>query len=154
MSMRAKARQNLMVAAVNAAIEQGVITLECEPVTSAVFEFVLGPYPVIASVSDAGFDEVSIHVIALPTALGRRFVEAAVFYEHKKFGGAYASGWLERRDGKYLQSGFIYYGRKTVTEVLSMLTVKPLGFGTHPIKGRYDYRREFEAIFGPIRGQR
>ena len=36
MSTRATARQNLLVASVNAALEQHLITLECEPVTGAV----------------------------------------------------------------------------------------------------------------------
>jgi hypothetical protein len=46
MSTRATARQNLLVAAINTALERDLITLECEPVTSTVFEFNIGPYPV------------------------------------------------------------------------------------------------------------
>ena len=44
--MRARAKHNLLVATVNAALEPGLITLECEPVASTEFEFTLGPYSV------------------------------------------------------------------------------------------------------------
>jgi hypothetical protein len=56
---RAVAKQNLLVATVNTALERGLITLECRPVASVAFEFNIEMYPVVASVADAGFDEVA-----------------------------------------------------------------------------------------------
>jgi hypothetical protein len=46
-STREKARENLQVAAVNAALEQQLITLECAPVETAKFEFELAGLPVL-----------------------------------------------------------------------------------------------------------
>jgi hypothetical protein len=80
LSTRTIAKQNLLVASVNAALERHLLTLECEPVASAVFEFNIGPYPVIAALDDAGFDEVAIKAIVCPTELGRRMVQCAIFH--------------------------------------------------------------------------
>lgn len=148
-SARQQARQNLLVATVNAALKQKLITLQCEPVTSAVFEFTLAGYPVIAAVSDAGFDEVAIKAIVGPTAMGRKFVRCSVRYEFRRHGEAATFAWLERRDGKYLQSGVNYHGTKAVTERLSRLSVAPRGFDTVPTASGYDWFRECERVFGP-----
>src|SRR4051794_9865981 len=78
-SQRSRARQNLLVAAVNTALERGLITLEREPVTPAAFEFEIAGEPVIASVRDVGFDEVSVKVMVRPTAQGWKFIHAAHF---------------------------------------------------------------------------
>jgi hypothetical protein len=92
MSTREKARLNLLVATVNAAIERKLITLQCEPVASAKFGFELGDHPIISWVADAGFDEVMLHTIACPTELGR---DRARSIRHK--GGLLAGGQLRSR---------------------------------------------------------
>jgi hypothetical protein len=115
LSTRTIAKQNLLVASVNAALERHLLTLECEPVASAVFEFNIGPYPVIAALDDAGFDEVAIKAIVCPTELGRRMVQCAIFHGWQRFGEATTFAWLERRTGKYLQSSVNYHGTKAVT---------------------------------------
>jgi hypothetical protein len=140
-SHRATVRQNLLVATVNTALERGLIALECEPVTSAVFEFNVETYPVIASVADAGFDEVAIHAIVNPTDLGRQTAQCAVLYEWRRFGEATTFAWLERRSGKYLQSGVNYHGTKAVTAYLGGVAITPLGFGTKPTKAGYDFHK-------------
>jgi hypothetical protein len=147
-SQRKMARQNLLVASVNAALEQHLITLECEPVVSTKFEFNIGAYPVIASVADAGFDEVSIKAIVNPTELGRRTAKCAVWNGFRRFGEATTFAWLERRCGKYLQSGVEYHGTQAVTEYLGALAITPLGFGTKPTKTGYDFHKEYESVFG------
>jgi hypothetical protein len=149
MNSRTKARQNLLVASVNTALERGLITLECEPVTSTKFEFNIGPHPVIAYVSDAGFDEVSIHATVNPTELGRRMVSCAVWHGWRRFGEATTFAWLERHSGKYLQSGVEYHGTKAITAYLGTLTITPLGFDTKPTKTGYDFHKEYESVFGP-----
>jgi len=151
---RAKSRQNLLVAALNVAIERKLIALECELVTKATYEFALAGLPIIAYVNDAGFDEVAVNVICCPTPRGRETIFCSVFYEWRKFGEASTFGWLERRSGKYLQSGVNYHGTKETTAALAALTVKPLGFGTQPIKGGYDFHLEFENVFGSARRKR
>ena len=86
MSTRARARQNLQAATVNAALERGLITLECEPVEPATFAFELAGLPVLAHVHEAGFDEVSVKAIVAPTRLGREFIACAIHHEHRRFG--------------------------------------------------------------------
>lgn len=109
-SQRKIVRQNLLVATVNAALEQGLITLECEPVASTKFQFNIGPYPVIGYVHDAGFDEVSIHATVNPQPSSGEFISCAIHHEFRRFGEATTFAWLERRDGKYLQFGVEYHG--------------------------------------------
>ncbi len=150
-SSRTMARQNLLVAAVNEALTHQLITLECEPVTPATFEFTLDGRPVISYVDDAGFDEVTVHVTCRPTALGQRDIHCAILHEWRKFGEAVTFGWLERRSGKYLQSGIDYHGTKQITKALGALMVEPRGFDTKPVKGSYDFHLEFESVFGPVR---
>jgi hypothetical protein len=109
-SQRSRARQNLLVAAVNTPLERRLITLEREPVTQAAFEFLIAGEPVIASVRDAGFDEVSIKVMVRPTALGRKFAQSVIFSQWRKFAEARTYAWLERRTGRYLQTTGEYHG--------------------------------------------
>jgi hypothetical protein len=110
-SLKAKARQNLLVATVNAALEQGLITLDCAPVSSATFEFTINGHPVIAYVHDIGFDEVSIKATVCPTPYGRQYVASAsaTSYRFRRLGEGIVNGWLERRSGAswYFPSGTI-----------------------------------------------
>ena len=79
---RDAARQNLQVTAVNTALSAKLITLDCTPVADAKFEFELAGLPVVATVHDAGFDEVSVRIIVAPTELGRKLVGAALALAH------------------------------------------------------------------------
>jgi hypothetical protein len=147
-SARAMAGQNLIVASVNTALTRRLIALECELATQAKFEFTLDGHPVIAYVNDAGFDEVSVRAICCPTELGREFIRCEILHGWREYGEAVTFGWLERRSGKHLQSGVIYHGTKEITAVLGALVVEPLGFGTKPVKGGYDWHLECESGFG------
>jgi hypothetical protein len=147
-STREKARQNLQVAAVNAALEQQLITLECAPVETAKFEFELTGLPVLVCLHDAGFDEVGFYVMVAPTELGRKLHGAGGLHWRRELCAAYAFYWLERRTGKYLQSSVNYNGTKAVTEALSDLRIVPNGFGTKPTKDGYDWFKECEHVFG------
>ena len=105
----AKALRNLIVATVNTALERGLLTLDCEPFEVEGFEFELAGMTVVGHVRDVGFDEVSVNAIVEPTALGRASVHVALFVKKiSRFGAAAASMWLERRDGKYLQTTFSF----------------------------------------------
>ena len=148
MGIRDKARQNLLVAAVNVALERQLITLDCQPIETTIFEFELAGLPVLASVTDIGFDEVSVKTLVAPTELGRSFIKTALFHGSRRFGAATAWGVLERQSGGYLQTTGNYRGAKVVTEKLSELTIVPDGFGLEPTRGGYYFRREHEAVFG------
>jgi hypothetical protein len=91
-SARAMAGQNLIVASVNTALTRRLIALECELATQASFEFTLDGHPVIAHVNDAGFDEVSVHVICRPTEQGRKSIRAAILHGWREYGEAVTFG--------------------------------------------------------------
>ena len=73
-SIRGTARQNLLVATVNVALERQLITLDCQPFKAARFEFELAGLPVLAHVSDGSFDEVQGFRLAssLPDRVGSK----------------------------------------------------------------------------------
>src|SRR5258705_6189235 len=108
-SDRAKAWRNLMVAAINAAIEQGAIKLQPdgEPKKGRRVEFALLGQPAIAWVREIGWDEISVHAIWQPTKKRKEFVDAGFISNHNtagRFGLAVAEGWLERRTGCWVQA--------------------------------------------------
>lgn len=113
-STRMRAWRNAMVAGINEALTLRLFTLAPSDnrwpgaiaegngqAKSYSFEFEFESIPAVASVFDAGFDELSIHVALWPTAQGKYWVGAsgAGFLA----GEVYSSGWLERRDGAWLQ---------------------------------------------------
>ena len=153
MGIRDKARQNLIVRAINVVLERRLMALDRHPIEDTTFAFELLGLPVIASVCDIGFDEVSVKAIICPTTLGRKFVGCLIWPGFRRFGAAAAWGVLERRTGKYLQTTGNYHGAKAVTGKLSELAIVPHGFGLEPTADGYDFHRECEAVFGPPRSR-
>lgn len=113
---RQRAWRNLMVSAINVGIERRLFTLRPGdnrwPAEikdgrreSFSYRFEVAGVPAIASVSDAGWDELNIHSAMWPTPDADRWIGVGL----ARFlpGEAVASGWLERRDGAWLQ----YNGR-------------------------------------------
>ncbi|MBP2315516.1 hypothetical protein [Azospirillum soli] len=145
-SIRARAWRNVMVAAVNTAVEQRLISVRPgdnrwpgwtpdraqqhrQPGGSgAVFRFTIGDIPAIGYVGDAGFDEVSVHVALWPTDRGEEWV--SVGNAGFNAGDVFASGWLERRTGAWLQySVSSLKCRKQRLETVASLDIKPTCFG-------------------------
>jgi hypothetical protein len=140
---RHRAWRNMMVAAINAALEQRLISLkpgdnrwprarekDSRGLTeSHVFPFVFGnDVPAFAYLGDAGWDELSIHVALWPTREGEQRVAAA----HAYFlaGDAYAAGWLERQRGAWLQSSTDHFScRKSRISTVASAAIAPRGFG-------------------------
>jgi len=111
-SLRDRAWRNMMVAAINTGIERRLFTIRAGdnrwPGSDTpnrgeihVFEFDIEGIPAIASVSDAGWDELAIHIALWPTPEGKRWVRTS----NGGFlaGEAFAMGWMERKDGAWLQ---------------------------------------------------
>lgn len=137
---RKLAWRNMMVAAINAGIEQKLFSIRpgdnrwpnanAERDRTFVFDFVIGNgIPALGSVVDGGYDELAIHVAFWPTDVGRRFVAAA----NAGFvaGEAFAAGWLERRRGAWLEVPSrpdLWCRRHRLSEIVD-LVVKPKGFG-------------------------
>jgi hypothetical protein len=130
-----------MVAGINAGIEQRLFTVRRGdnrwPGVAGdthdrrgphVFHFMVGAIPALGSVSDAGWDELAMHVTFWPTVDGERWVRAsnAGFLA----GELFASGWLERRDGTWLQvaSKPEFSCRKSRPAVAATLRLDPRGY--------------------------
>ncbi|MBU6464271.1 MAG: hypothetical protein KGL35_09230 [Bradyrhizobium sp.] len=135
-SARAQGWRNLMIAAVNAGLAQKHFSLKPGdnrwPTTQNqghVYEFIFdNEIEAIGYVNDAGWDELTIHVALWPARDGRKFVRTvnAGFYA----GEAYATGWLERRSGAWLQSSpDSLRCRKKLLSRIAGATVAPSGFG-------------------------
>lgn len=138
-SLRDRAWRNMMVAAINAGIEQRFFSVRrgdnrwplSENRQTHVFAFEFGDgVPALCSLCDAGWDEISIHVALWPTIRGVELVGAAGagFYA----GEAFASGWLERKSGAWLQSSTeTLKCRRKLLRAVADVNVKPIGFGDH-----------------------
>lgn len=144
-SARKRAWRNAMVAGINEAIDRRLFTVRpgdnrwpgatndrFEQREPFAFSFSVGEIPAVASVHDAGFDELSIHVALWPTPEGERWVKPinAGFLA----GDVFASGWLERRDGAWLQvsrdrgQGWGFRCRQNRLGEVAALNLRPKGY--------------------------
>jgi hypothetical protein len=154
-SARARAWRNVMSAAVNAGLRRGLFSLdpkgphwpghaETPPSERASVEFeaeLLGGAPGRVYVADAGWDELSLHVVLWPrratTSIRDGFVQSA------PRGEVDAAGWLERRKGAWLQTDLGRTGardrrsagmlaiRSHRRDQVASATVAPMGFADH-----------------------
>ncbi len=131
-STRAKAWRDAMVGAINAGLEQGVFTLEpSNRPQLMVYEFTLGGVPSVASINEIGYDELSLHVALWPTPDARRYVQCWNAGHHA--GEVFAAGWLERRDGPWLQKPPRLHikARRDRLPIVAALAVEPRGYRDH-----------------------
>jgi hypothetical protein len=132
---RRHAWRNLMVAAINAGLDQHVFELDGTSPDGrwrdpdlAVYEFSFCGLPALGCASDVGFDELIIQAALLPTRQRRdwvRFDDAGF-----RAGATFAVGWLERREGKWLQtsSGRIFCCRVRLLDLLTNAVIEPAGY--------------------------
>lgn len=126
-----------MIAAVNAGLELTLFSLrpgnnrwDTPPgERGVVFEFTFGNgVPALAYVGDGGFDELSVHVALWPASDGRRWVRTV--NPHFLAGDVFASGWVERRNGAWLQSSTRQFRcRRDRLALVAGETVEPKGYG-------------------------
>ena len=136
---RDKAWRNLMVAATNEGIRQRLFSVRAgdnrwpgsEPINGGrskdgwLFDFKLpNGLPARGWVDDIGCSELSIHVAVNPK--GSRVVASNAGFSA---GDAFATGWLEREKGAWLQSTLDLRCRKALLQTLADMYVCPLGFG-------------------------
>lgn len=113
-SRRRRAWRNAMVAGINEGLARRFFSLRPgdnrwpganrerhERKEAHVYRFAIGGIPAVASLWDAGWDEISVHVALWPTPDAEQIVPAANAGFHA--GELFASGWLERRNGAWLQ---------------------------------------------------
>lgn len=133
---RSRAWRNIMVSAINEGIRRRLFSIRPgdnrwpgqEDEQQYVYRFSIGDIPAICSISDIGQDELSIHCALWPQSDAEEWIGAsgAGF----AVGDALASGWLERRDGAWLQfNGFPQLNcRKNRLALISAIEVTPSGF--------------------------
>lgn len=126
-----------LVATINEALRRRVFTLAPGLVICPEhgFRFQIGEIPALGYASDAGFDEVGISVICWPKETGGRAF-TSLWCDDRRRGDFAASGWLERRTGRWLQrDGRVHYlARTRRADLESIPPVEPLGFSP---KGRF-----------------
>ena len=134
-SERARARRNMMVCAINAALDQKLISLRPNDnrwpgakngEKGALFDFAMpNGLPARGYVEDAGFAELTVHVAVNPKGDWVRAGNGGF-----AAGDAFARSWLERRRGAWLQSATTGFNcRRTLVKTLASMTVEPHGYG-------------------------
>jgi hypothetical protein len=129
---RRTAWRNMMVAAINAGLDQSIFGLDENDNRwvgeNHIYRFSFADLPAIASVSDIGFGELSIKVAIQPAREAEKYIQSsnAGFYA----GDAFASGWLERKDGKWLQEqgNPINAFRRSILPIIAQTTIQPKGY--------------------------
>lgn len=135
-SPRLKAWRNAMVAGINEAIARRLFTIRAgdnrwpgaEDKRSVRFRFEIEGIPAAASVRDGGFDELHINVALWPTPEWERWISVSNAGFHG--GEVFASGWLERQDGAWLQVGEkpLFKCRRSRLQATAALTVASTGY--------------------------
>ena len=132
-SVRTRAWRNLMVCAVNAGLDQKLFSLrpgdnrwKDEEWGGQLFDFELpNGLPARGYVSDAGFDELSVHAAVNPKGTWVRTANGGF-----SAGDAFAGSWVERQSGAWLQSAETSFAcRKALLGTLAGLDVEPRGYG-------------------------
>lgn len=142
-SKRDRGWRNLLVAAVNAGITQRLFTIrpgdnrwpgavefdEMGFGPSHVYRFTIGDIPAIASVSDVGWNELSIHVALWPTVDADHWIGCS--NAGLMAGEACATSWLERQKGVWLQvaTDKFFVCRTKRLDTVATLEVPPICFG-------------------------
>ena len=130
---RQKAWRNLMVCAINAALEQKLFSLRPgdnrfpdDMRRGEIFEFVLpNGMPARGSVADAGFHELSVHAAVNPKGDLVRAFNAGF-----DAGDAFGTTWVERERGAWMQSSdYSFNCRQSLLNHLAALQVEPMGYG-------------------------
>lgn len=132
-TLRQRAWRNLLVCAINAALEQRLFSLRPgdnrfpdNMRRGELFEFILpNGMPARGSVADAGFNELSVHAAVNPNGDAVRAFNAG-FHA----GDAFGTTWIERERGAWMQSSDDSFNcRKWLLAELAEMQVEPLGYG-------------------------
>jgi hypothetical protein len=130
---RQKAWRNLMVCAVNAALEQKLFSLRPgdnrfpdNMRQGELFDFLLpNGLPAKGSISDAGFHEVAVHAAVNPKGHAVRAYNAGF-----DAGDAFGTTWVERERGAWMQSSDSSFNcRRALLDQLASMQVEPHGYG-------------------------
>ncbi|TAJ82888.1 hypothetical protein [Reyranella sp.] len=124
--------RNMMVGAINAGLDQGIFGLTEDDNRwtgdHGIYRFDFEGVAAIACVQDAGYGELAVHVAISPTNQAEDFIRASdAGFEA---GDAFASGWLERRRGTWLQTSGAPVGsvRTAMLDQILAAQVTPKGY--------------------------
>jgi len=133
---KAKAWRNLMVAAINAGIEQGLFSLskddnrwsETDPYKGYVYKFSFIGFPSLCCVKNAGGGVLSLHAAVFPEPDAEQWL----FLPQLGLSGgeAYGMGWLEReKEARLATSMGFFKARKNVLPILKEAeNISPQGY--------------------------
>jgi hypothetical protein len=132
LNLRETAWRNMMIAAINAGLEQQQFGLSPDDNRwsgdRSIYTFTISGLPAIACVTDGGYGELFVRVAVNPTSDAHKWIAAA----NAGFlaGDAFASGWLERRRGRWLQTASRPEAafRQHILPTLAQLSIQPEGY--------------------------
>ena len=132
---RYKAWRNVIVASVNAGIKSGRMSLDTEgDVDPSPLVFQLSDGMNIATVfycNQCPWSEISVTAWVNP--INGNLPEAGVAYgmPRSDLADCTAQGWIERRNGKWIQDGVLFRCRRSLIKPLSEVHIEPDGFLDH-----------------------
>jgi hypothetical protein len=127
--LRAMAWRNLMCAGINTGLELGLFSLEPDTVDEQVYPFLFpGGIPAVAHVREIDRGELAIHAALWPTG---QFIRCYNGGFHA--GAAFAAGWLERREGTWLQTSRrrMFTCKPELLPVVAGAAIEPVGYADH-----------------------
>ena len=139
MTERHRAWRNLIVGAINAGLEQQMFGLRPGEnwKLDIHYPFTFAGLDCTAIAHDIGWDEISIHVAVNPRPSKKASLEIICGYGaqaemvKERCCDAWAGGWLERREGTYLQSSStvsLFRCRNTIMPILADCAIEPNGY--------------------------
>jgi hypothetical protein len=135
-SLRVRAWRNALIIAINSGLDQQLFGLEpdggpAEPVLYG-FDFFSETTiaPGLAWVADIGWSELKVHAAIWPAADAARLI--ACFNAGFHAGECFATGWLERLSGRWLQDSWPFLScRRNRLALVANATIEPHGFSDH-----------------------
>ncbi|MBR1070231.1 hypothetical protein ABIF66_008853 [Bradyrhizobium japonicum] len=119
-AMRALAKRNLLMAALDAAYARCLIVTDD---THRPFEFQIVGMPALGCIRSDDH-EIFVTAIVAPTALARRRFACCALSGHRRplFGEATATGWLDRGKGRFFEISGGYHASNAATPLLAGMT--------------------------------
>ena len=133
---KAKAWRNLMVAAINAGLEQGLFSLrkgdnrwkETDPDKGHIYRFSFACFPSLCCVKDARNGELAFHTVVFPESDAEQWL----FMPQLGLSGgeAYGMAWLEREKEARLETSMAFFkARQVAKSILADLEIETKGYG-------------------------
>jgi hypothetical protein len=146
MAKREEVRRKILTASINAALSQGLFTLNedddqphsmLQSSDGIDYDFIAFGYHCAANARGIGWGEISLTVVIEPKSKSQYslggYMGSAARALRTYHAVAAACGWLERRTSKYIQdsdSSYMYSCNKEITDKIHSVDILPDGFKT------------------------